>query len=78
MCRDRTTGPETPTLDLEAAEDRYSRLRLIPWWNEAVLGQSKVVVVGAGALGNEIIKDLTLLGVGAIRNVQSLAQRSLP
>lgn len=66
MCRDRTTGPETPTLDLEAAEDRYSRLRLIPWWNEAVLGQSKVVVVGAGALGNEIIKDLTLLGVGAI------------
>ncbi len=45
-------------------EDRYSRLKLIPWWDQRRLEQAKVMVVGAGALGNEVIKNLALLGVG--------------
>ena len=45
-------------------DDRYSRLRLIPWWRQERLAAAKVLVVGAGALGNEVIKNLALLGVG--------------
>lgn len=51
---------------LTIEEDRYCRLRLLPWWDQEKLRRSKMMVVGAGALGNEIIKDLALLGVGNI------------
>src|SRR5688572_24516249 len=47
-------------------DDRYSRLRLIPWWDQARLAQASILVIGAGALGNEVIKNLVLLGVGRI------------
>lgn len=47
-------------------ETRYSRLELIPWWNQELLHNSTVMVVGAGAIGNELIKNLALLGVGKI------------
>lgn len=47
-------------------EDRYSRLRLIPWWDQKRISNAKVMVVGAGAIGNELIKNLALLGVGNI------------
>jgi len=46
--------------------DRYSRLRLIPWWRQDRLAAAKVLVVGAGALGNEVLKNLALLGVGTV------------
>ena len=47
-------------------EDRYSRLRLIPWWDQDRLRHATIMVVGAGAIGNELIKDLALLGIGRI------------
>ena len=55
-------GPE-PDFVIDE-DDRYSRLRLIPWWRQEKLAAAKVLVVGAGALGNEVLKNLALVGVG--------------
>jgi len=54
------------SIEVELNEDRYSRLRLIPWWDQDRLKKAKILVVGAGALGNEILKNLALIGVGHI------------
>ena len=45
-------------------QDRYSRLRLISWWRQERLRDARILVVGAGALGNEVMKNLALLGLG--------------
>jgi adenylyltransferase/sulfurtransferase len=46
--------------------DRYGGLRLISWWRQDRLAVARVMVVGAGALGNEVLKNLVLVGVGTI------------
>ena len=46
--------------------DRYSRLRLIGWWDQERIAAAKILVVGAGALGNEVLKNLALLGLGHV------------
>ena len=43
--------------------DRYASPRLIDWWIQQRLATAQVMVVGAGALGNEALKNLALLGV---------------
>src|SRR6187551_1299477 len=47
-------------------DDRFGRFKLIGWWDQKKLSDAKVLVIGAGALGNEIIKNLALLGVGNV------------
>ena len=47
-------------------EGRYDRHHLISWWDQKKLAEASVVVIGAGALGNEVIKLLALLGIGHV------------
>jgi adenylyltransferase/sulfurtransferase len=46
--------------------DRLGTFDLISWWERERVRSAKVLVVGAGALGNEVIKNLTLMGIGHI------------
>ncbi len=48
------------------ADDRFSRFSLMSWWDQPRLSAARVLVVGAGALGNELVKNLALLGVGHV------------
>jgi molybdopterin/thiamine biosynthesis adenylyltransferase len=47
-------------------DERFDRFRRIEWWEQSKLSATKILVVGAGALGNEVLKNLALLGVGNI------------
>jgi molybdopterin/thiamine biosynthesis adenylyltransferase len=44
--------------------ERFARERLVPGWDQEVLGRATAIVVGVGALGNEVAKNLALAGVG--------------
>jgi molybdopterin/thiamine biosynthesis adenylyltransferase len=54
------------TLATAADPDRYARQRLIPGWDQQRLAASTAVVVGVGAVGNEVAKNLALAGVGRL------------
>ena len=41
---------------------RYARHDLIDWFSQEEVAGLKIVVIGAGAVGNEVIKNLALLG----------------
>jgi len=61
---------QTPTEDLivitDPSKDRYQTFSFISWWKQEVVRDASVMVVGAGALGNEVLKNLALMGVGHI------------
>ncbi|MGE0312478.1 MAG: ThiF family adenylyltransferase [Lautropia sp.] len=59
------TGAGDPRREARGG-DRYSRHRAIAGFSQSRLQASRYAVIGAGAIGNEVVKNLCLLGVGAI------------
>lgn len=51
------------TNDFERTTDRQER---IPGFKQSILQNSKVMVIGAGATGNEVLKNLALTGFGYV------------
>lgn len=60
------TAGERVEVDLSEDDGRFHRQSLISWWDQELLSRARVLVVGAGALGNELVKNLALLGVGNV------------
>jgi adenylyltransferase/sulfurtransferase len=67
------TGPirvpiamEKPIHIPNLSKDRLGTFEFISWWDREKVRNAKVMVVGAGALGNEVIKNLALMGIGHI------------
>lgn len=46
--------------------DRNASLKLIDWFDIRTVRKASILVVGAGAIGNEVLKNLALLGIGNI------------
>jgi molybdopterin/thiamine biosynthesis adenylyltransferase len=47
-------------------EDRWERSRRVGWLDMDAVRSARALVIGAGALGNEVVKNLALSGVGDI------------
>ncbi len=57
-------APEKPLRVPNLRNDRLGTFDFISWWDRGKVQNAHVMVVGAGALGNEVIKNLVLMGVG--------------
>jgi adenylyltransferase/sulfurtransferase len=57
-------APEKPLHIPNLRTDRLGTFDFISWWERKRVEEAKVLIVGAGALGNEVIKNLALMGVG--------------
>ncbi len=54
-------------LGLESIDDDiYDRQKRIPGWDQNKVSNATIMIVGAGATGNELIKNLVLTGIGKI------------
>lgn len=59
-------NPEKPIVIPNLKKDRQGTFEFISWWEREKVENAKIMVVGAGALGNEVIKNLVLMGIGNI------------
>jgi molybdopterin/thiamine biosynthesis adenylyltransferase len=50
----------------ETRTQRYRRHDMIDWFSQEQVAAARIAVIGAGAVGNEVVKNLALLGVGEI------------
>ncbi len=57
-------APDKPIHIPNLKKDRLGTFEFISWWEREKVKNAKVMVIGAGALGNEVIKNLSLMGIG--------------
>jgi len=54
-------------LKLQSEKEEWgSTFQLISWWKKEKVENAKIMVVGSGAIGNEVLKNLALLGIGHV------------
>jgi adenylyltransferase/sulfurtransferase len=46
--------------------DKFDRQKRIQGWDQNKISSAKVMVIGVGATGNEVVKNLVLSGVGTV------------
>ena len=63
MANDNAPGPLRLS---DAQRDSFDRQKRIPGWDQEALRRANVLLVGAGALGNEVCKNLAQCGAGNI------------
>jgi adenylyltransferase/sulfurtransferase len=59
-------APEKPLHIPNLRTDRLGTFDFISWWERKRVAEAKIMIVGAGALGNEVIKNLALMGAGQL------------
>ncbi len=47
-------------------DDQYDRQKRVPGWDQNKIANATVMIIGAGATGNEVVKNLVLTGIGKI------------
>jgi adenylyltransferase/sulfurtransferase len=57
---------EKPLRIPDLKQDRLGTFDFISWWERDKVAAAAVMIVGAGALGNEVAKNLALMGVGKL------------
>jgi adenylyltransferase/sulfurtransferase len=63
----RSVSPAFQLRDIDEVEKNpFDRQERIAWWRQDLLRKARIMVVGAGAIGNETLKNLSLLGFGNI------------
>ncbi len=48
------------------SENRYQRHSLIDWFPQELVESANFAIIGCGAVGNEVAKNMALLGVGSL------------
>jgi len=61
---DQTLNGPKPTI--ASSIEWGDTFQMLSWWKQEDVRNAKIMVAGAGALGNEVLKNLALLGVGNI------------
>ncbi|MFX1456133.1 MAG: ThiF family adenylyltransferase, partial [Promethearchaeota archaeon] len=59
--------PEIEIIGYDSMDsDRYDRQKRINGWDQKKISNSRVMVIGVGATGNELVKNLVMAGVGTL------------